>query len=89
MKTKSILSIAACLLVTSGFALAQCPEVGRCGQPRGTCDNVCNGQGGGGGQGGGARRGNGDGNGNGNGEQKRERKRDGSGEGCRKGTAAE
>jgi len=91
MKTKSIITIVAGLLISGGFAFAQAAETGRCGQPRGTCGNECTGegfmnQGGkGNGNGQGLRRGPRDGNGNGNGEQKRDRKRDGSGEGCNKG----
>ena len=91
MKIKSITAILAALLVTGGFTLAQNGDIGRCGQPRGTCGNECDGSGflnqGGGkgnGQGQGMRRGNRDGNGNG--EQKRDRKRDGSGAGCKQGT---
>ena len=90
MKTKSILTLAAGLLVSAGFTLAQTPDTGRCGQPRGSCGNECNGQGwmnqAGRGNGGGARQGprDGKGNKNGTGQQKRDRKRDGSGPGCQR-----
>lgn len=93
MKTKSILTVASALLVTAGFAFAQATDIGRCGQPRGTCGNECDGQGfmnkgrgQGNGNGGGMRRGPRDGSGKGAGEQKRDRKRDGSGPGCKQGT---
>jgi hypothetical protein len=93
MKTKSIITILATLAVTAGFTFAQSGDVGRCGQPRGTCGNECDGSGylnqGGGkgnGQGQGMRRGKRDGTGNGSGEQNRDRKRDGSGPGCKQGT---
>jgi hypothetical protein len=88
MKTKSILTIVSVLLASGGFAFAQASDVGRCGQPRGTCGNECSGegfmnQGGGKGKGQGMRRGPRDGSGSG--EQKRDRKRDGSGVGRGKG----
>ena len=91
MKTKSILILATGLLVSTGLTFAQAPGSGRSGQPRGTCGNVCDGQGfmnkgKGGGNGGGARQGRRDGSGKGAGQQKRDRKRDGSGPGCRQGT---
>lgn len=91
MKTKSITTILTALLITGGFTFAQSGDIGRCGQPRGTCGNECDGsgylnQGGGQGNGQGMRRGKRDGSGNGNGEQKRDRKRDGSGPGCKQGT---
>lgn len=90
MKTKSILILATGLLLSAGFAFAQPPGTGRCGQPRGTCGNECNGQGfmnkgKGGGNGGGARQGPRDGSGKGAGQQKRDRKRDGTGPGRRQG----
>ena len=92
MKTKSIITILATLTVTAGFTFAQNGDIGRCGQPRGTCGNECDGSGflnpGGGkgnGNGQGMRRGKRDGSGNGSGEQKRDRKRDGSGPGCKQG----
>ena len=95
MKTKSILTLAAALLCTAGFAAAQAadPGVGRCGKPRGTCGNECDGsgfmnrgQGNGKGQGQGLRRGQRDGKGNGAGNGQRQRRRDGSGPGCNQGT---
>ncbi len=91
MKTKSILILATGLLLSAGLTFAQAPGTGRCGQPRGTCGNECDGQGfmnkgKGGGNGGGARQGPRDGSGKGAGQQKRDRKRDGSGPGCRQGT---
>ena len=95
MKTKSITTILAIALLTGGSALAQNGNIGRCGQPRGTCGNECDGsgyfnqgrgQGRGQGQGQGMRRGKRDGTGNGNGEQRRDRRRDGSGPGCRQAT---
>jgi hypothetical protein len=91
MKTKSILILITGLLVSTGFTLAQTPGTGRCGQPRGTCGNPCNGQGfmnkgKGGGNGGGARQGPRDGSGKGAGQQKRDRKRDGTGPGGQQGT---
>lgn len=93
MKTKSITAILATLLVTGGITFAQTGGIGRCGQPRGTCGNQCDGsgffnqgRGQGNGQGQGMRRGKRDGSGNGNGEQRRDRKRDGTGSGCKQGT---
>lgn len=91
MKTKSILILAAGLLVSAGLTFAQAPDTGRCGQPRGTCGNECDGQGfmnqgKGKGGGNGARQGPRDGSGKGAGQQKRDRKRDGSGTGCQQGT---
>lgn len=93
MKTKSITTILATLLVTGGFTFAQNGGIGRCDQPRGTCGNQCDGsgylnqgRGQGNGNGQGMRRGKRDGSGNGGGEQKRDRKRDGTGTGCKQGT---
>lgn len=98
MKTKSITAILAALAVTAGSTFAQSGDIGRCGQPRGTCgtcDRECDGsgylnqgrgKGNGNGQGQGLRKGKRDGSGNGNGEQKRDRKRDGTGTGCKQGT---
>jgi len=91
MKTKTIIILLASALATMGIASA---ETGRCGQPRGTCNNECDGSGfyaqgrgnggGGNGGGGGYRRGPKDGTGKGEGRQDRQRKRDGSGPGCQK-----
>lgn len=96
MKTRSITAILAALAITAGPTLAQSGDIGRCGQPRGTCgtcDRECDGsgylnqgRGKGNGNGQGLRRGKRDGTGNGGGEQKRDRKRDGTGSGCRQGT---
>jgi hypothetical protein len=93
MKTKSIIAIIAALAVTAGFTFAQSGDIGRCGQPRGTCGNQCDGsgylnqgRGQGNGNGQGMRRGNRDGSGSGSGVQKRDRKRDGTGTGCKQGT---
>lgn len=93
MKIKSILTIATALLCTAGFAVAQTTDTGRCGKPRGTCGNECDGtgymkqgRGQGNGQGQGFRRGQRDGKGNGAGDQQRQRRRDGSGDGCKKAT---
>jgi hypothetical protein len=97
MKTKSIITLATVMLCTAGFTFAQAVDTntGRCGQPRGTCGNECDGSGfmnqgrgngNGQGNGQGLRRGKRDGNGDGAGEQKRDRRRDGSGPGCNKGT---
>ena len=85
MKMKSILTIITGLLVSSGFAFAQAADTGRCGLPRGTCGNECDGSGfmnqdRGKGNGQGLRRGNRDGSGRG--DQQRQRRRDGSGPGC-------
>lgn len=85
MKTISIITIIASLIVSAGFALAQAADTGRCGQPRGTCGNECTGegffnQGRSQGNGQGLRRGPRDGSGKGTGE--REGRRDGSGPGC-------
>jgi len=89
MKTKSILTVIAGLIVSAGFAFAQAADTGRCGQPRGTCGNECDGtgfmnqgrgNGNGNGQGQGLRRGPRDGNGKGAGD--RQRRRDGTGPGC-------
>jgi len=89
MKTKSILTLATVLLCSAGFAFAQAADTDtrRCGQPRGTCGNECDGsgfmkegQGQAKGQGQGLRRGKRDGTGNG------QRRRDGSGPGCNQGT---
>jgi hypothetical protein len=97
MKIKSILILAAGMLVTAGFAAARPAQTGRCGQPRGTCGNECdgsgfmnqgrgngNGNGNGQGRGQGFRRGprDGSGNGNGNGQGLRRGPRDGSGQGA-------
>jgi hypothetical protein len=93
MKIKSILILAAGMLVTASFAAARPAQTGRCGQPRGTCGNECDGSGfmnqgrgngNGQGQGQGFRRGPRDGSGNGGGD--RQRRRDGSGGNCPKGT---
>lgn len=91
MKTKSIITLAVALLASGGLTLAQTTETGRCGQPRGTCGNECDGsgyqnKGGGKGNGQGLGRGKRDGTGEGKREQKRERRRDGSGDGCKKAT---
>ena len=90
MKTKSIITIVAGLLLSGGFAFAQTADTGRCGQERGSCGNECTGegymnQGNGKGNGGGARRGARDGSGKGAGEQQRQRRRDGTGDGLGKG----
>lgn len=91
MKIKSMLTLAAVMLFTAGFAAAQAGDVGRCGQPRGTCGNECDGsgfmnqgRGNGKGEGQGFRRGPRDGKGKGAGD--RQRRRDGSGPGCNQGT---
>lgn len=90
MNTKSIITLVAGLLVSTGFAFAQAGDTGRCGQERGTCGNECTGdgftnqgRGQGNGNGQGLRRGNRDGSGKG--DQQRQRRRDGSGPGCNKG----
>lgn len=92
MKIKSILTLATTLFCTAAFASAQATDTGRCGKPRGTCGNECDGsgfmnqgKGNGNGQGQGFRRGPRDGSGKGAGDQRRDRKRDGSGPGCNKG----
>jgi len=96
MKTKHTIILIAASLAFAAPAYSQAADTGRCGQPRGTCGNVCDGSGfmnqgrgqgngQGQGQGQGLRRGNRDGNGNGNGDQQRQRRRDGSGPGCNKG----
>ncbi len=86
MKTKSIITIVAGLLVSAGFAFAETTNTGRCGQERGTCGNECDGsgfmnqgRGQGNGSGQGFRRGQRDGNGEGRGL--RRGNRDGSGRG--------
>ena len=89
MKTKTIITLVAGLLLSGGFAFAQTADTGPCGQERGSSGNECTGegymnQGNGNGHGGGARRGARDGSGKGAGEQQRQRKRDGSGEDCGK-----
>ena len=93
MKIKSITTLLAALAVTTASTFAQSGGIGRCGQPRGTCGNPCDGsgylnqgRGQGNGNGQGMRRGKRDGTGNGGGEQKRDRKRDGTGTGCKQGT---
>jgi len=91
MKTKySIIMIVASLALATP-AISQANDIGRCGQPRGTCGNECDGQGfmnqgrgNGQAQGKGFRRGQRDGNGKGVGQQERQRKRDGSGPGRNK-----
>jgi len=87
MKTTYWMTIAASLALALP-AFSQSEDVGRCGQPRGTCGNECNGEGylnqqrgKGNGKGQGYRRGPRDGSGNGAGKQERQRKRDGSGPG--------
>jgi hypothetical protein len=92
MKTKYTMILIAASLAFATPAFSQGGDTGRCGQPRGTCGNECdgsgclnqgrgNGNGQGQGQGQGFRRGKKDGSCEGEGQQDRERRRDGSGNG--------
>jgi hypothetical protein len=89
MKLTTILTFATALFCTAGLAVAQTTNTGRCGMPRGTCGNQCDGsgymnQGRGNGNGQGLRGGPRDGKGRGAGD--RQRRRDGSGPGCKQPT---